>query len=63
MERSSAKQYVENHPSGDDDGGTLSGHELDQEWMYRVWRDGRVRGEYIGLWAKQLQVQQQYAPC
>ena len=41
----------------------LTPHELDQEWLYRVWADGRLSGAYIVMWARQIEVLQREAPC
>ena len=40
----------------------LTPHELDQEWLYRAWRDGRVDGPWVPVWANALAVLQREAP-
>ena len=40
----------------------LSEHELDQEYLYRLWRDNRVIN-CIALWSKALSDLQKEAPC
>ena len=46
-----------------DSGPVLTEHELDQEWLYRVWADGRLVGPYIILWTQQVDRLQLEAPC
>ena len=40
----------------------LTEHELDQELLYRVWKDGRVRGNWV-LWSDALAELERQAPC
>ena len=32
----------------------LSQHELDQEYLYRLWKSGKINDEYVQMWAKAL---------
>ena len=54
-------------PKGDDlrevPDTALTPHELDQEWLYRAWRDGRVEGKWVRVWANALETLQREAPC
>ena len=46
-----------------DSGPVLTSHELDQEWLYRVWKDGRLYGPYIAMWARQIDKLELESPC
>ena len=46
-----------------DSGPVLTPHELDQEWLYRVWADGRLVGPYINLWTQQIDRLELESPC
>ena len=60
-------------PQGSDVGGErdlqdraaplMSQHELDQEYLYRLWKAGRITGEYVQMWAKALTELQAEANC
>ena len=41
----------------------LSPHELDQEYLYRLWKAGRINAEYVQMWAKALTELQAEANC
>jgi len=41
----------------------LSQHELDQEYLYRLWKAGRINAEYVQMWAKALTELQAEANC
>ena len=41
----------------------LSQHELDQEYLYRLWKAGRINAEYVQMWAKALTELQDESPC
>ena len=41
----------------------LSQHELDQEYLYRLWKSGRINDEYVQMWAKSLTELQEEAQC
>ena len=42
---------------------SLSQHELDQEYLYRLWKSGRINDEYVQVWAKALTELQDESPC
>ena len=60
-------------PQGSDVGGKrdtedrterlLSQHELDQEYLYRLWKAGRIGVDYVQMWAKALTELQTESPC
>ena len=41
----------------------MSQHELDQEYLYRLWKAGKITDEYVQMWAKALSELQDEAPC
>ena len=41
----------------------LNQHELDQEYLYRLWKAGRIHHEYVQMWAKALTELQEEAQC
>ena len=41
----------------------LSQHELDQEYLYRLWKAGRINDKYLQMWTKALTELQDEAPC
>ena len=41
----------------------LSQHELDQEYLYRLWKAGRINDEYVQKWVKALAELQEEWPC
>ena len=41
----------------------LSQHELDQEYLYRMWKSRRIKDEYVRMWAKALTELQAESPC
>ena len=41
----------------------LSQHELDQEYLYRLWKAGRIGVDYVQMWAKALAELQTESPC
>ena len=41
----------------------LTSHELDQEYLYRLWKAGRINEEYVEMWAKALAELQDESPC
>ena len=41
----------------------LSQHELDQEYLYRLWKAGRITHAYVQMWAKALSELQTEAEC
>ena len=52
--------------TGDTDDRTarlITQHELDQEYLYRLWKSGRINDEYVQMWAKALTELQDESPC
>ena len=41
----------------------LSQHEVDQEYLYRLWKSRRLKDEYVQMWAKALTELQDESPC
>ena len=41
----------------------LSQHELDQEYLYRLWKAGRITHAYVQTWAKALSELEAEASC
>ena len=41
----------------------LSDHELDQEYLYRLWKSGRITHAFVHLWGKALSELQAEADC
>ena len=41
----------------------LTPHELDQEYLYRLWKAGRINDAYVEMWAKALSELQAEANC
>ena len=41
----------------------MSQHELDQEYLYRLWKAGRINDEYVQMWAKALSELQTEGDC
>ena len=41
----------------------LSQHELDQEYLYRLWKSGRITHAFVQIWAKALTELQEEAQC
>ena len=41
----------------------LSDHELDQEYLYRLWKAGRITHAFVHLWGKALSELQAEADC
>ena len=41
----------------------LSQHELDQEYLYRLWKAGKINAEYVQMWAKALSELEAEARC
>ena len=41
----------------------LDQHELNQEYLYRLWKDGRITHAFVHLWAKALSELQAEADC
>ena len=41
----------------------LSQHELDQEYLYRLWKAGRINDQYVESWANALCELQAEAKC
>ena len=41
----------------------LTPHELDQEYLYRLWKAGRINDGYVEMWAKALSELQIEANC
>ena len=46
-----------------EDRAELSQHELDQEYLYRLWKAGRINDAYVEMWAKALAELQDEANC
>ena len=46
-----------------EDGAELSQHELDQEYLYSLWKAGKITDEYVQMWAKALSELQAEADC
>ena len=41
----------------------MSQHELDQEYLYRLWKAGRITEDYVEMWGKALMELQTESPC
>ena len=41
----------------------LSQHELDQEYLYRLWKAGRINDKYVLMWADALAELQTEGDC
>ena len=41
----------------------MTPHELDQEYLYRLWKVGRINDEYVEMWVKALTELQTESPC
>ena len=41
----------------------MTPHELDQEYLYRLWKAGRINEEYVQMWAEALTELQAEADC
>ena len=41
----------------------LNQHELDQEYLYRLWKAGRITHAFVHVWAKALSELQAEADC
>ena len=41
----------------------MNQHELDQEYLYRLWKTGRVTHAYVQMWANALSELQTEAEC
>ena len=41
----------------------MTPHELDQEYLYRLWKAGRINEEYVQMWATALSELQAEADC
>ena len=41
----------------------LSQHEVDQEYLYRLWKAGKITENYVQMWAKALAELQDEANC
>ena len=41
----------------------LNQHELDQEYLYRLWKSGRITHAFVHLWGKALSELQAEADC
>ena len=51
---------------GDPEDGTarlLSQHELDQEYLYRLWKAGKISETYVQSWALALSELENESPC
>ena len=46
-----------------EDGAELSQHELDQEYLYMLWKAGRITKKYVQMWATALSELQAEANC
>ena len=46
-----------------EDGAELSQHELDQEYLYRLWKARKITEKYVQMWAKALSEIQAEANC
>ena len=46
-----------------EDGAELSQHELDQEYLYRLWKAGRICEKHVQMWATALSELQAEANC
>ena len=44
-------------------GPLMSQHELDQEYLYRLWKAGRITEDYVEMWGKALAELQTESPC
>ena len=41
----------------------MTPHELGQEYLYRLWKAGRINDDYVKMWAKALCELQAEAEC
>jgi hypothetical protein len=41
----------------------MTPHELDQEYLYRLYKSGRINKEYVQMWAEALTELQAEADC
>ena len=41
----------------------MSQHELDQEYLYRLWKSGKINDQYVHMWAKALSELEAEARC
>ena len=51
---------------GDPEDGTarlLSQHELDQEYLYILWKAGRITADFAQMWATALSELEKESPC
>ena len=46
-----------------EDGAELSQHELDQEYLYRLWKAGKITEKYVQIWAMALSELENESPC
>ena len=46
-----------------EDGAELSQHELDQEYLYRLWKAGKITEKYVQIWAMALSELEKESPC
>ena len=46
-----------------EDGAELSQHELDQEYLYRLWKTGKITEKYVQIWAMALSELEKESPC
>ena len=46
-----------------EDGAELSQHELDQEYLYRLWKAGKISETYVHSWALALSELENESPC
>ena len=44
-------------------GALMTPHELDQEYLYCLWKAGKINEEYVQMWAKALTQLQEEADC
>ena len=41
----------------------MTPHELDQEYLYRLWKAGRINEEYVQMWTETITELQDELPC
>ena len=44
-------------------GALMTPHKLDQEYLYRLWKAGKITEEFVQMWAKALTELQAEANC
>ena len=61
--QSTSSELGANEDTEDRTAQLMSQHELDQEYLYRLWKAGRINDKYVKMWAKALTELQTESPC